>query len=66
MQTNNFIKVANPNTAEKLKAAGFSTYMQEQMNGETVFVYAKTPELVGFLESHFARSDFFDSNRLHF
>jgi len=58
--------VSNPDKFEKLKAAGFSTYMQEKQNGQDVFVFAKTPELIEYLTSRFEKGDFFYTNKLHF
>ena len=62
----NFIMVSNPNKFEELKSAGFRTYMQEKQNGQDVFVFAKTPELIGYLNRCFEKGDFFYTNVLHF
>ena len=62
----NFITVSNPVKLEELKSAGFSTYMTEKQNGQDVFVFAKTPELIEYLNSRFEKGDFFYTNKLHF
>lgn len=62
----NFIMVSNPTKLEELKFAGFSTYMTEKRNGLDVFVFAKTPELIEYLNSRFEKGDFFCTNKLHF
>jgi len=62
----NFIMVSNPAKLEELKMAGFSTYIQEKQNGQDVFVFAKTPELIKYLNSRFEKGDFFYTNKLHF
>ena len=58
--------VSNPAKLEELKMAGFSTYIQEKQNGQDVFVFAKTPELIKYLNSRFEKGDFFYTNKLHF
>ena len=62
----NFIMVSNLAKFEELKSAGFSTYMQEKRNGLDAFVFAKTPELIEYLNSRFDKGDFFYTNKLHF
>lgn len=62
----NFIMVSNPTKLEEIKSAGFSTYMTEKQNGQDVFVFAKTPELIEYLNSRFEKGDFFYTNKLHF
>ena len=62
----NFITVVNPAKLEELKLAGFSTYMMEKQNGLDAFVFAKTPEIMKYLESCFGKGDFFYTNMLHF
>ncbi len=61
-----FIKVVDPAKLEELKSAGFSTYLQEKQNGQDVFVFAKTPELIEYLNSRFEKGDFFYTSKLHF
>ena len=62
----NLIKVANPVKLKELENAGFSTYMTEKLNGDNVFVFSKTPELIAYLNNHFSNNDYFVCNKLHF
>ena len=61
-----FITVVNSAKLEELKLAGFSTYMTEKRNGSDAFVFAKTPEIMKYLEGCFEKGDFFYTNILHF
>ncbi len=61
-----FIKVVDPVKLDELKCAGFSTYMTEKQNGQDVFVFAKTPEIIAYINGRFEKGDYFYTNKLHF
>lgn len=62
---NNFIKVQNSAAAQTIASAGFP-YTKETVGGKEVFVFAKVPELVAFVNAHFDKKQFFESNTLCF
>ena len=61
MNTQQFIKVFNPETAEKLKALGFA-YMKEN----DVFVFTLSDELLREIGAHFNREQYVFDNKLCF
>lgn len=61
-----FIKVLDPIKIQELESAGFSTYIKEIINGQNVGVFESNSKIIKYIKSHFAESDFFYANTLHF
>lgn len=60
-----FIKILDIETANKLKASGFS-YMKEKSNNKDIFIFAATQDLLKVLSSQFDNSQFVCENKLRF
>lgn len=61
-----FIKVFNRYKARELHSAGF-TYMKEKdSEGNTVYVFSPTPDLLSYIHSHFEMNEYIFDNRLNF
>lgn len=58
---NNFIKIANPELAQKLSSLGFQ-YIQEN----TVFAFLYDEKLIALLQSEYATVPFVCENKLSF
>lgn len=61
----NFIKILDEETANKLKASGFS-YMKERSNNKEIFIFAATQELMKVLSSQFSNPVFVCESKLRF
>ncbi|MBQ2396878.1 MAG: hypothetical protein II304_07600 [Bacteroidales bacterium] len=61
----NFIKVVNPDVANNLVTLGF-TYMTENLQGKTVYVFADSVDLRKYLQKNYSCKDFFINNKLCF
>lgn len=61
----NFIKVVNPDVANKLATLGFS-YMTENLSGKIVYVFTDSVELKKHLQENYSCKDFFINNKLCF
>ncbi len=61
----NLIKVFDSTKAEKLKEVGFE-YMCESINGNPVYAFCVSKELLSYLQNNFEAKDFFFDNTLRF
>jgi len=59
------IKILNPDKAEQLKQLGFN-YILDSINGQTVYAFCISDELIKYLQSNFDTNDFFFDNTLRF
>jgi len=59
------IKVLNPDKAEQLKQLGFN-YILDSINGQSVYAFCITEELLHHLHNNFDANDFFLDNTLRF
>ena len=62
---NKLIKVLNPDKAEKLKQLGFN-YILDSINGQSIYAFCITEELLHHLQANFDANDFFLDNTLRF
>ena len=62
---NNLIKVFDSAKAEQLINVGFE-YMLESINGQPVYAFCITEELLSYLKNNFAQNDFIVENILRF
>lgn len=62
---NNLIKVLNPEKAKELADLGFR-YILDSINGESIYAFFVSEELLKYLNSNFDTKDFFLDNMLHF
>ena len=65
MKNVKFIKVLNPIKAKQLENLGFK-YTLEKFNGEDLFVFQITDELVKQVQSTFSKNDFFIDKTMNF
>lgn len=61
----NFIKVLNPELAQKLINMGFK-YTKEQIANKEVYAFAESEEIKKILSENYCREDFFICNKLCF
>lgn len=61
----NLIIVLNPEKAEELSNLGFK-YFTQTMNGQTVYSFFISEEIMQHVNKHFAKTDFLLHNRLIF
>lgn len=61
----NLIIVLNPEKAEELSNLGFK-YLPQTINGQTVYSFFISEEIMQYVNSHFAKTDFLLHNRLIF
>lgn len=61
----NFIKVVNPDIANKLAVLGF-TYTMEKLNNKCVYVFAYSEDLKKYLQKNYDCKDFWINNKLCF
>lgn len=62
---NNLIKIFNPDKAKELADLGFR-YTLDSINGESVYAFFVSEELLKYINSNFDSKDFFLNNMLHF
>lgn len=62
---NNLIKVFDPKKAEELANLGFR-YTLDSVNGENIYAFFVSEELLNYVNSNFESNDFFLHNMLHF
>ena len=62
---NNLIKVFDPEKAEELANLGFR-YTLDSVNGESIYAFFVSEELLDYVNSNFESNDFFLHNMLHF
>lgn len=60
-----FIKVLDSLKAENLKKQGFK-YTLENYNGETIYIFIATDELLKHVNKNFAKTDYFISRTICF
>lgn len=65
MNSINFIKIVNPDVAEKLVTEGFSN-MKETVSGNQVYVFPATQELLAFINKTFSMADYAVDTKLTF
>lgn len=61
----NLIIVLNPEKAEELSNLGFK-YIPQAINGQTAYGFFISEEIMQYVNSHFAKTDFLLHNRLIF
>lgn len=61
----NLIIVLNPEKAEELSNLGFK-YILQAINGQTAYGFFISEEIMQYVNSHFAKTDFLLHNRLIF
>lgn len=61
----NFIKVLNPELAQKLINMGFK-YTKESINGKDVCSFVESEDVREILSESYTRKDFFVDNKLYF
>lgn len=59
------IKVLNPEKVEQLKQLGFN-YILDSINGQTIYAFCISEELLHHLHSNFDENDFFLDDVLRF
>lgn len=62
---NNLIKVFDHKKASELANLGFR-YILDSINGQSVYAFFVSEELLEYINSHFDSKDFFLDNMLHF
>lgn len=65
MKNVNLVKVLNPIKAKQLEDLGFK-YTLEKFNGDDLFVFQITEELVKQIQSTFSKNDFFIDKTMNF
>ena len=61
----NLIKVFDSKKAEKLANLGFR-YTLDSINGQSIYAFFVSKELLEYINSNFDSKDFFLDNMLHF
>lgn len=61
----NLIKVFDSKKAEKLADLGFR-YTLDSINGQSIYAFFVSKELLEYINSNFDSKDFFLDNMLHF
>ena len=61
----NLIKVFDSEKAEKLADLGFR-YTLDSINGQSIYAFFVSKELLEYINSNFDSKDFFLDNMLHF
>lgn len=61
----NLIKVFDSKKAEELASLGFR-YTLDSINGQSVYAFFVSKELLEYINSNFDSKDFFLDNMLHF
>ncbi len=61
----NLIKVLDSKKAEKLADLGFR-YTLDSINGQSIYAFFVSKELLEYINSNFDSKDFFLDNMLHF
>lgn len=59
------IKIFNPEKAKELADLGFR-YTLDSINGQSVYAFFVSKELLSYINSNFDSKDFFLDNMLHF
>lgn len=62
---NNLIKVLDSNKAKELVGLGFR-YILDSINGQPIYAFFVSEELLKYINSNFDSKDFFLDNMLHF
>lgn len=61
----NLIKVFNPKKSNELADMGFK-YILDSVNGQSVYAFFVSDELLEYVNSNFGANDFFNDNMLRF